>query len=155
MPSMLGRHTEQRDVEHIAKSTEACLDESSHDEKDQNILFCAAHCLYSRKTLESLLGRRVEKEGCTRSWRSEHAGRIVSDQLHRHRDIDAVLGEKPLFLICQISLDPRGEIYDTRIHLLLCAHQEKGENQESGDTDHDESASFHCVIRRKNGSGIG
>jgi len=45
MPSMLGGHTEQRDVEHVAKSTEARLDESGQDEKDQNILFRAAHCL--------------------------------------------------------------------------------------------------------------
>lgn len=45
MPSMLGGHPKERDVEHITKTAKTGLDECGNHEENQDILLGAAHCL--------------------------------------------------------------------------------------------------------------
>lgn len=45
MPSMLGGHPKEGDVEHIAETTQTRLDQCGNHEENQDILLGAAHYL--------------------------------------------------------------------------------------------------------------
>jgi hypothetical protein len=61
--------------------------------------------LLPRQTRKSLLGRRKQQQWRLRSRRCQHAGFVVGDNLHGHRDIQTILRKEPLLFICQVLLN--------------------------------------------------